>query len=137
MSAAYGYAAPIRAVDQVIEVSDQSIRTIKAIAGNETFFLGHYPDFPIFPGVFVLEAVHQAVGRYVTDGLALPLHARMRGIKSVRFLAPLQPGDVLEVAAQCTYDPATGGLAVEAKCWRRDGEPVRVASMKLHYVLEP
>jgi 3-hydroxyacyl-[acyl-carrier-protein] dehydratase len=130
------YAQPLLAVDQVVEVSDQTIRTIKAIAGNETFFLGHYPRFPIFPGVFVLEAVHQTTRLFVSDGLKLALHPRLIQICSIRLVSPLRPGDVLQVDARYTHDPAAGELMVESQCSRRDTPPVPVAQIKLRYVLE-
>lgn len=135
MSEAADYAQPLLAVDRILDVSDQSIRTIKAIAGNETFFPGHYPHFPIFPGVFVLEAVHQTTHLFVSEGLKLSLHPRLVQIHSIRLLSPLRPGDVLQVDARCTHE-ATGELKVESKVWRRETTLVAVAQIKLRYVLE-
>lgn len=136
MNVAVDYAQPLLAVDQILDVSDQSIRTIKAIAGNEAFFVGHYPHFPIFPGAFVLEAVHQTTRLFVSEGLKLSLYAQLTQIHSVRLLSPLRPGDLLQVDARCTRD-ATGELIVDSKVWRRDTPPVAVAQIKLRYVLEP
>jgi 3-hydroxyacyl-[acyl-carrier-protein] dehydratase len=136
MTEAAGYAAPLLAVDQVLEVSARGIHTIKAIAGNEAFFQGHYPHFPIFPGVFVLEAVHQAARLFVADGLRLSRHVRLVEIRSVRFLSLLRPGDVLHVDARCTHAADAGELMVDSKCWRGDASPVTVAHIKLRYVLE-
>lgn len=129
------YAQPLLAVDQIVEVSDRAIRTIKAIAGNEPFFLGHYPHFPIFPGAFVFEAVHQTTHLFVSEGLKLPLHPRLIQIQSIRLLSPLRPGDVLQVDAHCTVDHP-GELVVASKVWRRDTTPVAVAQIKLRYALE-
>lgn len=135
MSAASVNAVPIVAVDQIVDISDHGIRTMKAISGSETFFLGHYPDFPIFPGVFVLEAVHQSLRLFVSVGLRLPLHAKLAEIRSVRFLSPLRPGDVLLVDAKCER-PSEDTVAVDAHCWRREATLVAVARIKLRYALE-
>lgn len=136
MSDATACAAPLIAVDQIIEISDRAIRTIKAIAGNESFFLGHYPHFPIFPGVFVVEAVHQTTCLFVSEGLKLARHPQLRRMDSVRFVSPLRPGDILQVDATCTHESAAGELRVAAQCWRREMTPVAVAQIKLRYILE-
>jgi 3-hydroxyacyl-[acyl-carrier-protein] dehydratase len=130
------FAAPLVAVDRVIDVTPRSIRTVKAIAGNETFFPGHYPEFPIFPGVFVVEAVHQAVCLYAARQLAAPVPPRLVRLESVRFTASLHPGDVLEVDAVCAGDPILGDLTVDARCSRQDSPPVAVAQVRLRYRLE-
>lgn len=130
------YAAPLVAVDQILDVSNRTIRTIKAIAGNETYFPGHYPGFPIFPGVFVLEAVHQTARLFVSEGLGIAAHPHLVQIRSIRLLSPLRPGDVLEVDASCACEPDGSELTVDAECWRRGATPVAVAHIKLRYRLE-
>jgi 3-hydroxyacyl-[acyl-carrier-protein] dehydratase len=130
------YAAPLVAIDQVLEVDEQGIRTAKVIAGNEPFFVGHYPEYPIFPGVFILEAVHQATREYTTQQLGTSVRARVAQVRSIRFLSPLRPGDRLEITCRCTLAPDRSELLVDADCQRVETTPVPVALIKLRYVLE-
>ncbi len=54
---------PFLLVDRVVEVhAGESIVAYKNLSVNETFFQGHFPDKPIFPGVLLLEAMAQAAG---------------------------------------------------------------------------
>ncbi len=128
------YAPPLQAIDQILELDDQGIHTAKAVSGNEPFFPGHYPDHPIFPGVFVLEAAHQAAGHYVARRIEGPLRARLVHLQSIRFLSPLSPGDRLEVICRCTSSPGERQLTVDADC--RRGQDTPVARIRLQYALE-
>ncbi len=128
------YAVPLKAIDQVVDGSLHGICTVKAITVNEPFFAGHYPNFPIFPGSFILEAVHQATCRYVTEFLHVRTRVQLTRLRSVRFLSPLYPGDLLRVACQCTVSSG-GELRVKAECWRQADPMIRVAHAEMEYVL--
>lgn len=130
------YAVPLVAMDQILELDDQGIRTAKVITGNEPFFVGHYPEYPIFPGVFILEAVHQAALHYTTRRLADKVRAHLAQVRSIRFLSPLRPGDRLEISCRCELAEGQGELLVDAECQRVETAPVPVANIKLRYVLE-
>jgi 3-hydroxymyristoyl/3-hydroxydecanoyl-(acyl carrier protein) dehydratase len=134
MTVRYPYAAPLMAVDRIVEIAEESIRVAKAISGNEPFFSGHYPGHPIFPGNFIFEAVHQTAHCYVLDGLKVTAWIRLVEIRSIRFLSPLQPGDCLEIFCQCLLSPDRRELSVDADC--RRGDQIAVARIKLRYVLE-
>ncbi|MCI0729730.1 MAG: hypothetical protein L0332_23865 [Chloroflexi bacterium] len=127
------YAAPLLAVDRVLEISDHSIQTAKAISGNEPFFPGHFPGHPIFPGNFILEAAHQATRTYVARRFPPAMWARLVEVRSIRFLAPLQPGDRLQLACRYTFSPERGELGVNADCFR--GEGMAIAKIKMFYHL--
>ncbi|GDY54632.1 hypothetical protein SVIO_052550 [Streptomyces violaceusniger] len=61
------------------------------VSPREPVFAGHYPDFPIFPGVCVMECVHRSA-------LATaPEPVELAAVKSARFAAPAFPGDVLDI----------------------------------------
>ncbi|MHC4184106.1 MAG: hotdog family protein, partial [Planctomycetota bacterium] len=52
---------PFLFIDKVVELQKESkIVCLKNISGNESFFVGHFPDFAIMPGVLILEALAQA-----------------------------------------------------------------------------
>ncbi|MCX4693194.1 3-hydroxyacyl-ACP dehydratase FabZ family protein [Streptomyces sp. NBC_01408] len=74
--------------------SAEALRTTVHVAADERVFPGHYPGFPIFPGVCVVELVHRsAVATAPTAGAGVVL----RAIESTRFLSPVFPGDDLTI----------------------------------------
>ncbi|GAA2947743.1 MULTISPECIES: hypothetical protein [Streptomycetaceae] len=100
-----------------------SARYSVAVTSDEPVFAGHYPDFPIFPGVCVLECVRTAAEASVppaADGV------RLASVESTRFLAAVHPGDVLDIELvweqrgadwRCTAKVATGrGPAASVRC---------------------
>jgi 3-hydroxyacyl-[acyl-carrier-protein] dehydratase len=93
---------PILMVDRVLEISDDTIVAEKLVSSNEPFFLGHFPDNPIMPGVLIVEAIAQAAG--IWDALRQPDRTKrgmaLVGIDNVRFRRPVVPGDVLRLTAR-------------------------------------
>ncbi|MEE8128311.1 MAG: 3-hydroxyacyl-ACP dehydratase FabZ [Nitrospinaceae bacterium] len=91
---------PFLLVDKIIECDDDSqIVGIKSVTINEPFFQGHFPDFPVMPGVLIVEAMAQ-----VACILALRVLKKegnpsvlFTGIDSVKFRKPVVPGDVLRL----------------------------------------
>ena len=120
---------PIDAVDRVDRLDAQGITAVKAVTGNEPYFVGHYPGHPIYPGVFLFEAVHQAALYFAHHQLRRT--ARLAEVRSIRFLAALGPGDTLQ--SECACRTTDAQLAVDAEC--RQGERV-CAQVKLIYRLE-
>ena len=92
--------------------------------------MGHFPDFPIFPGIFIIEAVHQAVIHYAVSYCG---QVKIIEIRSVRFLSPVVPGDLLECDCRCAVMSENEQLQVKATCYC--GER-KVASVNLIYRLE-
>lgn len=93
---------PFLLVDCVTElVPGNSAKGYKNITINEPFFQGHFPDYPVMPGVLILEALAQLGAVAVLDSeenrgkLAL-----FTGIDKVRFRRQVMPGDKLELEAQ-------------------------------------
>jgi 3-hydroxyacyl-[acyl-carrier-protein] dehydratase len=121
---------PLNAVDHVVVLEPGRIRTRKAITANEPYFPGHYPNHPIYPGVFIVEAVCQAVRRYAAQ---FDESVTVRRIVSSRFRLPLQPGDVLEVDCDCVRDPQAAGITVKAVCSSGHG---KVAEIKAVFDVE-
>lgn len=124
------YAMPLVALDRVIHFDHSGIITQKDVASGEPFFAGHFPGYPIYPGVFIIEAVHQAALYY---GAVFLGHVQLLEVRSARFLAPVHPGDVLESDCRCEVSSETGDLAVRATC--RSGAQ-KVAEVKLLYRVE-
>ncbi len=93
---------PFLFVDRVVEVSDSKIRATRRMDPQEAFFAGHYPGFPIMPGVLVCEAIFQAgailLSRIMTEaGEGIPVLGR---INNARFRQMVRPGDTLELEAE-------------------------------------
>ena len=88
---------PFLLVDRILESNAQEIVGIKNVSVNEPFFVGHFPDDPIMPGVLILEAMAQAAAILV---LTYQPELRNRpfyfaGVDKLRFRKPVRPGDCL------------------------------------------
>ena len=53
---------PMLLVDRVISHDENEITALKNVTINEPFFNGHFPDYPVMPGVLIMEALAQAAG---------------------------------------------------------------------------
>src|SRR5438094_8483536 len=86
---------PMLLVDRIVEMEAERIVGIKNVTFNEPFFMGHFPDFPVMPGVLIVEAMAQTAGVLVLKSLGgrgdkLVL---LVSISNARFRRPLIPGD--------------------------------------------
>jgi beta-hydroxyacyl-ACP dehydratase FabZ len=91
---------PFLLVDKIIECDDDSqIVGIKSVTMNEPFFQGHFPDFPVMPGVLIVEAMAQVACILAMRVLKKEGHASVffTGIDGVKFRKPVVPGDVLRL----------------------------------------
>ncbi len=75
------------------------IRSTYHVTGEEWFLRGHFPDFPVVPGVIVCEIMAQSCSLIVGEGLKghTPFYA---GLDKVRFKRMVRPGDTVEVVAK-------------------------------------
>ena len=93
---------PMLLVDRIIEYkSGEYISGLKNVTINEQFFVGHFPDTPIMPGVLIIEALAQLSAVYVNfdgsfDSLRTPV---LTSIKDAKFTRIVSPGDVLSLRA--------------------------------------
>jgi 3-hydroxyacyl-[acyl-carrier-protein] dehydratase len=91
---------PILLVDRVLEIeSGVRIKAIKNVSINEPYFLGHFPNRPVMPGVLMLEALAQAAAllSFESAGQAPDDNSvyYFAGIDGARFKRPVEPGDQL------------------------------------------
>ena len=93
---------PFLLVDRVDEI-EPGVRAvgIKNVTQNEPFFQGHFPDYPVMPGVLIVEAMAQvgAVGVMAVEEYRSKL-ALFAGIDGVRFRRQVVPGDVLRMEVE-------------------------------------
>lgn len=90
---------PMLLVDRILELEPDRIVGIKNVTVNEPFFQGHFPDFPVMPGVLIVEAMAQVAGVLVLKGIedrASKL-VLLAGIDSAKFRRPVLPGDQLRI----------------------------------------
>lgn len=97
-SAVSGGVSPVSGAVRVVQSAGTgpgapSARTEVRIAASEPVLAGHYPDFPIFPGVCIVECVHRSALATAPGGAALT----MVSLDSARFVGAVFPGDVLGV----------------------------------------
>lgn len=89
---------PMLLVDQVVQRDQQTIVCRKTFRPEEYFFQGHYPDFPLVPGVILCEAAMQAgailLAASMEEGQGVPVATRMN---DVRFKRMVRPGDTIEM----------------------------------------
>jgi 3-hydroxyacyl-[acyl-carrier-protein] dehydratase len=95
---------PFLMVDRVLEIDKgKRIRAVKNVSINEPFFIGHFPNRPVMPGVLMLEALAQAAAILAFDSMDTEPDEKtvyyFAGIENARFKRPVEPGDqlILEV----------------------------------------
>jgi 3-hydroxyacyl-[acyl-carrier-protein] dehydratase len=93
---------PFLLVDRILEVEDgKSAVGIKNVSANEEFFKGHFPDYPVMPGVLIVEALAQvgAVAMLKKEENRGRL-AFFAGIDNCRFKKQVKPGDQLRLEVE-------------------------------------
>ena len=92
---------PMMLVDRILEyVPGKSIVGIKNVSFNEPQFTGHFPDFPVMPGVLIVEAMAQVSAVLVaktTGAKAGEKTVFFMSIENAKFRQPVMPGDVLHI----------------------------------------
>ncbi|MCM3747574.1 3-hydroxyacyl-ACP dehydratase FabZ [Paenibacillus pasadenensis] len=95
---------PFLLIDRILEV-EEGVRAvgIKNVTMNEPFFAGHFPGFPVMPGVLIVEALAQvgAVAILKVDGNRGKI-AMFAGIDEFRFRGQVTPGDTLRLEVEIT-----------------------------------
>ena len=93
---------PILLVDRVLELEISTrIKALKNVSVNEPYFQGHFPEFPVMPGVLILEALAQASALLAfSEGHNANTIYYFAGIDNARFKKPVVPGDQLILNAE-------------------------------------
>ncbi len=101
--AAIPHREPFLLIDEIIEQDAEHIVCRKTFTGEEFWYQGHYPEFPITPGVLLCEAGMQAgailLSRHTQEASGVPVATRLN---DVRFKKPVMPGDTIEIAVNLT-----------------------------------
>ncbi len=88
---------PFLLVDRIRDmVRDESAVGIKNVTINEPFFQGHFPRYPVMPGVLIIEALAQTAGALCVNNAGvtdIPQIVYFMGIDKAKFRKPVVPGD--------------------------------------------
>ena len=90
---------PMLMVDRILDFTEDSIIGIKNVTFNEPHFTGHFPGFPVMPGVMIIEAMAQVAGILVSK---VAPHTRgklmfLASVEEAKFRRPVMPGDQLRI----------------------------------------
>jgi len=91
---------PFLLIDRILEIEPRTrIVAIKNVTMNEPFFQGHFPDYPIMPGVLMIEAIAQAGGTMLMTEVPDRANKLMvfTGIDNAKFRRPVVPGDQVRI----------------------------------------
>ncbi len=95
---------PFLLIDKVIDIKkNKSIIAQKNVSNNEPFFQGHFPDYPVFPGVLLLEAMAQATAILDIESNDRDMSKQLYyfvGIDKARFKKQVVPGDIIIINAK-------------------------------------
>ncbi len=113
---------PMLLVDRIVEMEEARVVGIKNVTANEPFFPGHFPFYPVMPGVLIVEAMAQVGAVLVLSTIPdradkLVLFAT---IEQAKFRKQVVPGDQLRIEMQVLRRKATvvrmsGKVTVEGK----------------------
>ena len=92
---------PILLVDRILEyVPGESAVGLKNVTFNEPHFQGHFPSFPVMPGVLIVEAMAQTAAIMVVQTMGKEAEGKLvyfMGIDNCKFRKPVTPGDSLHI----------------------------------------
>ena len=90
---------PFLMIDRIDDMDgDNTAVGLKNVTMNEPFFQGHFPDFPVMPGVLIIEGLAQTAGALCVHSLGencSPKVVFFMGIDPAKFRRPVRPGDTL------------------------------------------
>jgi len=98
IQAAIPHRPPFLLIDEIVERGDDRIVCRKRFTGDEYFFAGHYPNYPLVPGVLLCEAAMQAGAVLLSSQMQgdgrVPVATR---INDVRFKRIVRPGETIDI----------------------------------------
>jgi 3-hydroxyacyl-[acyl-carrier-protein] dehydratase len=90
---------PFLLIDRIVELEDMRVVGLKNVTINEPFFQGHFPEFPVMPGVLIVEAMAQVAAVLVLNRVEDRENKIVffASIREAKFRRPVVPGDQLRI----------------------------------------
>lgn len=90
---------PFLLIDRILELEEMRVVGLKNVSMNEPFFQGHFPGFPVMPGVLIVEAMAQAAAVLVLNRVEDRENKIVffASISEAKFRKPVVPGDQLRI----------------------------------------
>ena len=110
---------PFLLVDRIFYCDSTDVAGIKNVTMNEPFFVGHFPDEPVMPGVLIVEAMAQCSGILVLNSVEDPENysTYFMKIDNVKFKRKVVPGDTLQFEIHLLEPTRRGGAVGEGKAF--------------------
>jgi 3-hydroxyacyl-[acyl-carrier-protein] dehydratase len=109
---------PLLMIDRIVDFTvGEYVHAVKNVTINEPHFAGHFPGFPVMPGVLIIEAMAQAAACLVVETLGKEAEGKLvyfMTIDEARFRKPVVPGDTLHIHAT--------KLQTRRNVWKFQGE---------------
>jgi len=122
-------------IDRIVEVDvgARRLRAACAVPAQSTIFEGHFPTYPLMPGVLLIECMAQTAGWLVCMLGGFTAMPFLAGVKDAKFRTLVFPGDALEFEGSVVHEGS--GYAVAECTGRRDGG--RVCDAQLTFRIMP
>ncbi|MEG0602133.1 MAG: bifunctional UDP-3-O-[3-hydroxymyristoyl] N-acetylglucosamine deacetylase/3-hydroxyacyl-ACP dehydratase [Mucinivorans sp.] len=124
---------PFLLVDKILDMGPEHVIGIKQVTMNEPFFVGHFPNEPVMPGVLMVEAIAQCGGILALNGIAHPeeYSTYFMKIDNVRFKRKVVPGDTLMFCLELSEPIRRGIVAMRARAFVGDTLAVEAEMMAM------
>ena len=111
-------------IDRIValDLPGRSVRSVGLVPKSSTIFEGHFPNYPLMPGAFLLECMAQTAGWLLIALNGFKSMPFMAGVKDAKFRNPVFPGDALEFEGRVVHEGS--GYAVGEGKGRRDRKSV-------------
>jgi len=118
-----------------LDVGERTVRSVCIVPKESTIFEGHFPTYPLMPGVLLLECMAQTCGWLVTAINGFTAMPFLIAAKEAKFRTPVYPGDALEFDGKMVHEGS--GFAVAACKGRRQGKAVCEAQITYRVMAFP
>ena len=113
---------PFLLIDRIFHCDESSVAGIKNVTMNEPFFVGHFPEEPVMPGVLIVEAMAQCAGVMILKSVPDPENysTYFMKIDEVKFKRKVVPGDQLQFEVRLLEPIRRGVCRAEGKAFVGD-----------------